>query len=373
MDPRRTITQDNFSVAPQLLGLPLARPSRRALAMLVDLILIVILTNAGAPVFGFAAAFVLWRIGSKGLFRWFFRVGAVGVVIVTLALWGVLRDNDEEPARVSDRDGTEEFQFDMGDLEIGPTDGVRLIRWGGLLRTTRDSARAASLADSIAALLRRSGASADDLNDFRQQMHQAIESDRSSAVRVAIDRAFGVPSGERNETAVLAGQFNAAVERNDSIAADSLRRQLRQALAGSQLDQLQREVERRQHRIGELQADLEAARAGRGVKTRLLSFFDDLGLGFGWAALYFTAFLVLLRGQTPGKKVAGVRVVRLDAKPITWFIAFERFGGYAASLTLGLLGFLQILWDRNRQGLHDKAVETVVIRELPTSTPALPH
>ena len=39
----------------------------------------------------------------------------------------------------------------------------------------------------------------------------------------------------------------------------------------------------------------------------------------------------------------------------------ERFGGYAASVTLGLLGFAQILWDKNRQGFHDKIVETVVI------------
>jgi uncharacterized RDD family membrane protein YckC len=58
----------------------------------------------------------------------------------------------------------------------------------------------------------------------------------------------------------------------------------------------------------------------------------------------------------------GIRVIRLDGKPLGWWRSFERFGGYAASLSTGLLGFLQILWDRNRQGLHDKAVETVVIR-----------
>ena len=40
--------------------------------------------------------------------------------------------------------------------------------------------------------------------------------------------------------------------------------------------------------------------------------------------------------------------------------SFERFGGYAASLSTGLLGFLQILWDRNRQGLHDKAAGSLV-------------
>ena len=33
------------------------------------------------------------------------------------------------------------------------------------------------------------------------------------------------------------------------------------------------------------------------------------------------------------------------------------------ALSVGLLGFVQILWDRNRQGLHDKACETVVVMD----------
>ena len=35
---------------------------------------------------------------------------------------------------------------------------------------------------------------------------------------------------------------------------------------------------------------------------------QDLGLGFGWAAVYFTLFSLLWRGQTPGKKVCNIRV-----------------------------------------------------------------
>lgn len=40
-----------------------------------------------------------------------------------------------------------------------------------------------------------------------------------------------------------------------------------------------------------------------------------------------------------------------------------RFGGYAASIATGLVGFLQVLWDANRQGLHDRIAGTVVLRE----------
>lgn len=89
---------------------------------------------------------------------------------------------------------------------------------------------------------------------------------------------------------------------------------------------------------------------------------DDLGIGLGWAALYFTAFCAWWNGQTPGKRLLGIRVVQLDASPMSMWEAFERYGGYGAGFATGLLGFLQVYWDANRQAIHDKICETVVIR-----------
>lgn len=89
---------------------------------------------------------------------------------------------------------------------------------------------------------------------------------------------------------------------------------------------------------------------------------DDLGIGLGWAALYFTVFAAWWNGQTPGKKLLGIRVVQLDGTPITLWEAFERYGGYGAGLATGLLGFVQVWWDPNRQAIQDKIAETVVIR-----------
>ena len=43
-DPRSIITPDAFELSPALLGLPLARPSRRLAAILIDLLIIAILT-----------------------------------------------------------------------------------------------------------------------------------------------------------------------------------------------------------------------------------------------------------------------------------------------------------------------------------------
>ena len=90
---------------------------------------------------------------------------------------------------------------------------------------------------------------------------------------------------------------------------------------------------------------------------------DQLGLAFGWGSIYFAVLLPGWKGQTPGKKLLGVRVLRLDGEPIGWWFAFERAGGYAAGFATGLLGFAQVYWDPNRQGIHDKIAGTVVVRE----------
>ncbi|MEL6548334.1 MAG: RDD family protein, partial [Myxococcota bacterium] len=89
----------------------------------------------------------------------------------------------------------------------------------------------------------------------------------------------------------------------------------------------------------------------------------DVGLTFGWIGVYFTLFTMFWNGYTPGKRLMGIRVRRLDGKPFTLWSSFERFGGYAAGVATGLLGFAQVFWDSNRQAIHDKISGTVVVNE----------
>ena len=42
-------------------------------------------------------------------------------------------------------------------------------------------------------------------------------------------------------------------------------------------------------------------------------------------------------------------------------ILFKRFGGYAAGFFTGGSGFVQLIWDSNRQAIQDKTAHTVVI------------
>jgi uncharacterized RDD family membrane protein YckC len=77
--------------------------------------------------------------------------------------------------------------------------------------------------------------------------------------------------------------------------------------------------------------------------------------------LYFGLATYWGNGQTPGKRLCGIRVVSLTHRRITLWTAVERSLGYGASvLELGS-GFLQYFVDPNRRTVHDRIAETIVV------------
>jgi len=116
-------------------------------------------------------------------------------------------------------------------------------------------------------------------------------------------------------------------------------------------------------RVAQLEAELAEARKPKKLhlKDKLMEFLYDIGAGLGWGIVYFSLLPAWWGGQTVGKKLFGLRVVELTGKPMTVMRNLKRYGGYAAGLATGGLGFLQIVWDPNRQGLHDKAAHTAVV------------
>ena len=132
-----------------------------------------------------------------------------------------------------------------------------------------------------------------------------------------------------------------------------------------------------QARITLLQAQLAEAHEPKSfdLREQLRHWGDDVGLSLGWAIVYFSLLPVWWKGQTLGKRLFGLRVVELTGKPLTPLRAFKRYGGYAAGMATGMFGFLQVLWDPNRQAIQDKTAHTVVIdlrRKLAASQPAEP-
>jgi uncharacterized RDD family membrane protein YckC len=108
----------------------------------------------------------------------------------------------------------------------------------------------------------------------------------------------------------------------------------------------------------------------RQAEARL--FVPILVLSLGSALLFglYTVILTRLRGQTVGKMAVGVKVVqRADGSLPSWGASIARWALPAAAGLLPWLGglgvlliYLWMLWDPNRQGLHDKLAKTVVIR-----------
>jgi hypothetical protein len=99
----------------------------------------------------------------------------------------------------------------------------------------------------------------------------------------------------------------------------------------------------------------------------LSSVVGGAPLGFLVALAYF-AGMWAWKGTTVGGIVLNLKVVRLDNQPVTFPVALVRGLAAAFSVVVLFLGFLWMIWDRDKQTWHDKIAGTVVIR-LPRGTP----
>jgi uncharacterized RDD family membrane protein YckC len=82
-----------------------------------------------------------------------------------------------------------------------------------------------------------------------------------------------------------------------------------------------------------------------------------------WAVLYFGLATYLGRGRTPGKRIMGIRVVSLAHARVSLWHSLERALGYGVSLLEFGFGFAQYFIHPNRQTVHDRIAETIVVRE----------
>jgi hypothetical protein len=396
IDPRKLITPESFSVAPHLLGLPLASPSRRLAAILLDLLLVAILANLGGKVLfaGLMGLSFFWfagrRLGkggtvfsrsAKAALRGF---GALMLFVAALGLWHRAQD---EVGQVVEGDSASapatQNASATGPQINGARSALTVLRMASNLvavENAPDSAHAMTAARAAVRQMRRLGMTDPQIRDALRE--SADERGARPYVVAALRAVMPAESdgGEEDDHLSpdsLAALYASALRDDDSTRAGILRPKLASALARDSLDGLRERVSGLEGEKRELEQKVKEEES-KGLLATLLGFFNDLGIGFGWTGLYFTAFTALWRGQTPGKKLFGIRVLRLDGLPMTLWASFERFGGYAAGLFTGLMGYAQVYWDRNRQAIQDKISETVVIRllpgvEVPVAAPAPRH
>jgi uncharacterized RDD family membrane protein YckC len=108
-------------------------------------------------------------------------------------------------------------------------------------------------------------------------------------------------------------------------------------------------------------------------------FLDCILLGFITALFHGSPLALLVglvyfagmwawKGTTIGAVVLGLKVVRQDGYPVTLLVSVVRGLAAAFSIAVFFLGFLWIVFDREKQGWHDKIAGTVVIK-MPKGTP----
>lgn len=320
------VLAEPLAVAPALIGQPLARPQRRAWALGLDLLLIAALSAAslwwlalGVAVLAFV---VRWSMLEEGIARRWAQALAAALLVVALGVaWQAWRASQAD-ARRAEREAA-----------LPPSDKAKAAK------VAKAQAAMTEVRDEVSRALAESGVAV---------------TPAASAAMARLEQAVSA-----SVTAKAAADERKAAARRKVDAAST-------TAGGSSGGEAQPAQRSDAERIAELEQELAAARAaepesGRGWRATLTGLLDDLGLGFGWSIVYFSLLPALWRGQTVGKRLFGLRIVVLSGERLTPLRGLKRYGGYVAGMATGGLGFAQVLWEPNRQALHDKAAHTVVL------------
>lgn len=359
VDPKQIVTDTAFQVSPSLMGATIAPPGIRLAAVGVDLTIAGLISSLGVA--GVASALLaigVYRLAPRvlGADLWWHRPAALLAAILVFGLTlSSLRDSK------SDAQANVEKVADSSDSNAGLMvtstyiEAVEHRTEGAKRAEERGEEDLNPIGDAEAVAETQDAADVGVETDTDIEADAVQEAQDALAASVA-DALLGVDLNVDRDA--VEGAVREIVESTDQLAGDPGLRQ-RVSRLNERVDELEDENEA-------LREDLERPSILRWLRAAAA----DLGLTFGWLGVYCTVFTAWWNGYTPGKKIFRIRACRLDGRRIGLWTSFERFGGYAAGLATGLLGFAQILWDANRQGIHDKIVGTVVVR---MATPERPR
>ncbi|ATC93092.1 hypothetical protein PTUN_a0278 [Pseudoalteromonas tunicata] len=319
-ETREIITPYAFKINEALLGLPLAHPHRRGFAMLIDVALIFLAAKLSAAIIAFVAAMAFYKGTAEqylptmsGWVRRSLKIIAASFLFVaslSLLSEGIDYFEDSPKPIVSGLNG---------DINFTAAQKKALEHY---LATTEDENCNPECQQQAQETLIKAAPNFEDLvDDETKQLNHFILNMLTHIDTPAVQQATSI--AEQSKLAPLTEKIN-----TDKPEANPTKSN---------------------------QPPYSLIEWAKGI-------LSDLGLGFGWAAVYFTLFPLLWRGQTPGKKLLNIRVVSLSGEYLSLWEAFGRYGGYGAGFATGLLGFLQIYWDPNRQAIQDKISATVVIK-----------
>jgi uncharacterized RDD family membrane protein YckC len=94
-------------------------------------------------------------------------------------------------------------------------------------------------------------------------------------------------------------------------------------------------------------------------------FLNKMWHGFSVFPFWFAVYCVSMwatKGTTIGGIICGLKVVRVDDRPIDWSVAIVRGLGGFLSLFVAGLGFIWVAFDDEKQSWHDKIAGTTIVR-----------
>ena len=356
-ETRKILTPFAFEIDKSLFGIPLASPTKRALAVGLDLFFIALLTETPGEILALVIAITLYRLGSKKkvlklgrqkgrIRRKALRILAVFIFFVILlqVLPSIFNPSFVEPVILP----AETVNRAAPDLTT--TEAIAFSALSGAILLTVSDSECLVLTcwkDELSPLIKPFAS----LNLQESLLESGIEE---------IVEATELEKTQRTQliahlTDVYFQTFQQKTSEKDTVNnSDFVKHKPVEETANNLVRPITSEP---------LKA-IENKKDKRPVYSIIELFkglIEDLGLGFGWAAFYFTVFTALWHGQTPGKKALGIRVLQLDGTPLSMWDSFGRYGGYGAGLATGLLGFIQVFWNPNRQAIQDQISATVVI------------
>ncbi len=346
-DPKTIVTPFAFHVAPEVLYTPLASPLKRGLAMLIDALLVSVLAEQAGALFILLVGLTLvierrsHQLG-KAL-KW-----ALYFSMLVMTIW-VTSDNI-----ISYGEGNGEQKTAQPNvLQVDSVSTLKLMPQILALSLCEEASCADEKLTQLLAKLDPLQAPDSEKKALLSQLIKelSIPAQDKDVLMQRVEQAYPNSQVDAKATVVTDVNLDGSVQevsqdvRSD---AESHRQEASDKLNPLVIDPAQLENE------DDKPSPYSLLEWAKGI-------LNDLGLGFGWAAFYFTVFTAWFDGQTLGKKLLNIRVIPLDASAISLWDAFGRYGGYGAGFATGLLGFLQIYWDANRQAIQDKISETVVI------------
>lgn len=178
----------------------------------------------------------------------------------------------------------------------------------------------------------------------------------------------------QKEANATAGEARTAAAEDLSAASKSLKAAEDKAskATGDEKASAQAEVDKREEaEKSAKKADQRAAEELKKTQEELRGPATAVLVASSILALFYLVPSTALTGRTLGKRLRGVKVLRSNGEPLTWWAAFSRYLLPVAiatalfysppGLLLALGSVLWWLWDPNRQGSHDRISRTIVV------------